>query len=238
MKPVLIFLMLLAPVSVIADPVPPPATTPAKKIVDPTPTPVGESLELSGPTTVEVGRQCVITAKTNAKKVTWKIPPGADVLALDGKRIAVWAAPGTYTFTGLIPSGDDVVSSEVVLVVTGPRPPPPPADQLLKKVQAAYTADQSPTKVEDKIKLLAVFSVLAEDPLTDPPVGTEGKLFDFIHNSITSRIGTRLTSTRELLGEELNGVLTRKSNAVLTQKNRDDVKAQFERFVKILGEIK
>lgn len=83
-------------------------------------------LEVHGPQVVEVGRKIVVQAETTAKKVTWKVPAGCDSVPLDGKRLAVWALPGTYTFTAMVPNGDDVVAVDVVLTVTGPRPPPNP----------------------------------------------------------------------------------------------------------------
>jgi len=87
-------------------------------------------LEVLGPTTVEVGKKCVIKVQTTAKKVTWKIPAGCDAENLDGKRLAVWALPGTYTFVAMVPNGDDVVSIDYVLTVVGPRPPPPGPDPI------------------------------------------------------------------------------------------------------------
>lgn len=85
-------------------------------------------LEASKLVTVRVGQQCVVTVTTNAKKVTWKTPPGIDALPLDGKRLAVWALEGTYRLTAMVPSGDDVLSTEIILTVTGPRPPPAPPE--------------------------------------------------------------------------------------------------------------
>jgi hypothetical protein len=94
---------------------------------DPTPEPPpGVLLELAPSVSVEVGRKCVLTATTTAKKVTWSVPPGADAMPLDGRRLAVWAPPGTYVFRAMVPNGDDVVATETVLTVTGPRPPPGP----------------------------------------------------------------------------------------------------------------
>jgi hypothetical protein len=89
----------------------------------PLPEPV---LEVGGPTVVEVGKKCVLKAQTTAKRVTWRVPAGCDTEALDGRRLAVWALPGTYTFVAMVPSGDDVVSIDYVLTVVGPRPPPGP----------------------------------------------------------------------------------------------------------------
>lgn len=95
-----------------ADPVPPKA-----EVVE---------IELGTSVTVELGRKCILTAETKAKKVTWKVPAGVDAMPLDGKRLAVWAKEGRYVFVAMAPSGDEVVSAEVVLTVVGPRPPPVP----------------------------------------------------------------------------------------------------------------
>lgn len=93
---------------------------------DPPAPPPAASLEISGSLTVEVGKKCVLTAQTTAKKVTWLAPPGVDVMPLDGRRLACWAPPGSYVLRAMVPNGEDVVSAEVVLQVTGPRPPPVP----------------------------------------------------------------------------------------------------------------
>ena len=84
------------------------------------------TLKVTGPATVDVGKKCVLVAETGAKKVTWKSPPGCDSLAIDGKRLAVWAPPGRYVFVAMVPAGDDVLAVETVLTVTGAIPPPGP----------------------------------------------------------------------------------------------------------------
>lgn len=77
--------------------------------------------------TVALGNKILIEVKTNAKKVTWKVPFGVDYEAIDsGKRLACWASEGTYRLLASIPKGEDVLHSETVLIVTGPRPPPVP----------------------------------------------------------------------------------------------------------------
>lgn len=78
------------------------------------------------PQSVNVGKKCIITIETTAKKVTWKVPEGVEFVALDGKRIAVWADTGVYKLLAQVPAGDDVLSTELVLTVIGPRPPPVP----------------------------------------------------------------------------------------------------------------
>lgn len=73
-----------------------------------------------------VGKKCIVSVETTAKKVTWRVPDGVDYIALDGKRIAVWADAGVYTLLAAVPSGEDVLTTELVLTVVGPRPPPIP----------------------------------------------------------------------------------------------------------------
>jgi hypothetical protein len=210
---------------------------------DPTPEPPpGVLLELAPSVSVEVGRKCVLTATTTAKKVTWSVPPGADAMPLDGRRLAVWAPPGTYTFRAMVPNGDDVVATETVLTVTGPRPPPippvpPVVDPLIAVLQAAYDVDPSPTKSADKVALTAVFRVLAETA-SAPEVVTAKQLFDLTSNSITNRIGDRLKTVRAACGTELGKVLPATPSVALTQQNRDDYKKQTTRFADILGGIK
>jgi len=93
------------------------------------PAPKAVTISQGKPITVEVGKKCILTIETTAKKVTWRAPLGPDTLAIDGKRLAVWATEGVYKFIAQVPSGDDVLSTEVILTVTGPRPPPgPPPD--------------------------------------------------------------------------------------------------------------
>jgi hypothetical protein len=198
------------------------------------------TLDLSGPVTVEVGRKCILTAETTARKVTWKVPPGADAMPLDGKRLAVWAPPGTYTFAAMVPAGDDVVAKEIVLTVTGARPPPvpvpvpvPDVDPLIAPVQAAYTADSSATKAADKAALAAVFRALA-DATTAQQVQTAQNLYDLIHNSVEARVPGRLKTVRAVVGTELGKYLPTAPATVLTVQHRNDAAAQLKRAADIL----
>ncbi len=118
--------------------------------VQPQPPP---SLGEGKPLTVEVGKKCVLTVETGAKKVTWKIPAGVETLAIDGKRLAVWATEGVYTFAAMVPNGDEVLHTEIILTVTGPRPPPTPPDQFTKALQDAFAA--TPDAEKPLVPLLA-----------------------------------------------------------------------------------
>lgn len=197
------------------------------------------TIELGGPVTVELGKKCVLTAETTAKKVTWKVPAGADAIPLDGKRLAVWAPPGTYTFVAMAPSGDDVVSQEVVLTVTGARPPPSPVDTLAKAAQAAYDADPSPTKSLDKAAMTAVFTVLAGQ-MDAPEIKTAKNLFDFNKNTMFARLGGRLGGVGTVFATDFGTIFppnTRESY-ILTQSDRAAAKVKLTTYAKILSEVK
>jgi hypothetical protein len=119
------------------------------------------TLKVAPTLVVEVGRKCVITAETSAKKVTWQLPADVDALPLDGKRLAVWAPPGQYTLRAAVPSGDDVVMAEVLLTVTDgtapipppkPKPKPDPDDGLgLKKASADGLAQVTDRDKRDEL---------------------------------------------------------------------------------------
>lgn len=110
---------------------------------------------------VNVGKKCIITIETTAKKVTWKVPEGVDYVPLDGKRIAVWADTGVYKLLAQVPAGDDVLSTELVLTVIGPRPPPGPAPE---------PKPDDPPKPPPVAKSFRVIFVV--DPLVTPEPGT------------------------------------------------------------------
>lgn len=209
---------------------------------DPAPVPTPPVLDLNGPITVEIGKKIILTAQTSAKKVTWKVPAGVDTLPLDGKRLAVWAPPGTYLFVAMAPSGDDVVSSEMVLTVTGARPPPippPPVDALTSAAQAAYTADPSPTKAADRATMVAVFTVLASQ--TDAAeIRTAGNLFDFNKRTMYARLAGRLGGVGTVFATDFGTIFpagTRESY-VLTQADRDAAKLKLTTYAQILNGVK
>ncbi len=159
-------------------------------------------IDLGKSVTAEVGKKIVLTADTAAKKVTWRIPAGCDALPLDGKRLAVWAPPGTYLFTAMAPSGDDVVSAEVVLTVTGPRPPPPPpVDQLVTDLQAAYTSEADPAKLKALTEIMGGVVTAAKASGT---VTTTKQLQDKVHLATDLAVGVgKLPNTRKAIGAYL-----------------------------------
>lgn len=226
-----IFSVLLAATFCAADP---PTPTPPKS--------PAVAIDLGGTVAAEVGKKCVITAQTTAKKVTWQVPPGVDYLPLDGKRLAVWALPGTYTLRAMAPDGDDVVSSEVVLTVTGarpPPPPPPPVDALTKAAQAAYDADKSPTKAADKATMVAVFTVLAGQ-MDAAEIRTAKNLFDFNARTMAARLSGRLGGVGTVFATDFGNVFPAgtKESYVLTQADRDAAKVKLTTYATVLGGIK
>lgn len=153
--------------------------------------------------TVDLGKRCVVEVTTNAKKVTWKVPADVEYYLLDGKKIACWALPGTYTLTAMVPSGDDVLSTEVVLTVTGARPPPPPVDQLVKDLQAAYDADTSATKKDDIGKLQEVMAGCVPSAKAGGKMKTTKDLQDGVHAVTELVIPGRLKGVRTQIGAYL-----------------------------------
>lgn len=103
------------------------------------------TIEAVQPVTADVGKKCVVTVKTTARKVTWRFPAGVDAVPLtaDGKSLGVWALPGSYALTALAPSGDDVVLADVQVTITGSVGPPTPASTLNADVKAAYDRDST-----------------------------------------------------------------------------------------------
>lgn len=219
--------LILLLVVAVADPPEPPIQ----------PSPPAATLELGQPVTVAVGQKCVLVAETTAKKVTWKTPAGADSLSLDGKRLAVWAIPGTYTFTAMVPSGDDVISKEIILTVTGPRPPPidPITDALLAPAQAAYSLDTSATKAADRVLLMNTYKALAAGLGT---VTTAGELATLIEKTREARIDGRLATVRVIFGKEFDTLIPKLASTVLTAEHKAKASSELNRYAAILEVIK
>lgn len=133
------------------------------------------TLKVAPALTVEVGKKCVIAAETTAKKVTWSIPPGVDAMPLDGKRLAVWAPPGTYTLRAAVPNGDDVVMAVVTLTVTGPRPPPGPVDPVVPPV-----VEQSPWDNAPGLRVLVVYPARGALPAAQQSIVAGKRVRDYL----------------------------------------------------------
>lgn len=203
-------------------------------------------LEVIGPITAEVGKKCVIRVQTTAKKVTWKIPAGCDTENLDGRRLAVWALPGTYTFVAMVPYGDDVVSMDYVLTVTGPRPPPPPPppppdDPVLTpfqvKLQAAYRADGA--TLESKSKYAALWRNAAKTTVFDTGIATPGALLAELKVAV-GLLGIphgSLDKTARVVADELNPLMPKPANGTMTAEVRQGVATLFTRIATDLDAI-
>lgn len=217
------------------------------------PIPPGTTLELGQPITVPLGKKCILTAETSAKKVTWVVPIGADAMPLDGRRLAVWATPGTYTFTAMVPSGDDVISKEIVLTVVGAIPPPipipvPVVDPLIAPAQEAFRNAPASlpdsdgvvhTKGADKLEMIAVFRALSNS-VNDPLIKTAKHLYDVNANTMKARLQGRLGGVGTVFATDFGiifPVQTRESY-VLTQVDRDNAKARLLRYATVLEGVK
>ncbi len=206
--------------------------------VDPTPV---ITIKDAKPVTAEVGKKCILTVDTSAKKVTWRTPDGVDSIALDGKRLAVWALPGVYTLTAMVPSGDDVVSVDVVLTVTG-SVVTPPINVGLKALQDAYDAEPATvttadgttaTKADDKVKLIAVYRASAAG-LGDLKTNTD--VFTAIKKTTEARIDGRLTKVRGVVNAEFAKFMPKAGNTVLTDAEKIQASATLTTFAKLLEE--
>lgn len=200
------------------------------------------SLELGKPMTVELGKKCIIRAETSAKKVTWDIPQGVDTVPLDGKSLAVWATPGTYTFRAMVPSGDDVVSKEQILTVVGPRPPPI-VDKLVEAVQKAYDQEPSATRAQDKNSLKLVFQSTAAS-MTDPTAfvatRTVKDLYKFNKAIKDAAIDGRMSKVGAVFETDFATVFPvgTKETYVLTDTDRKNVQDRINQYALTLDQVK
>jgi len=186
---------LLATVAFAADPVPPPKPTDTVTLKD------------AKPVTAAVGRKCLIEVETTAKKVTWKIPAEVDTVTLDGRRLAVWALPGTYTLTAMVPSGDDVLSVDVTLTVTGDVPAPV-VPAINKAVRDAYAADTSANKAELAKKLAGLYRAAGTVTVKDTSIKTYFDLYSDVAAANAAQMGqTDLQGVRLAISKYLDAKL-------------------------------
>ncbi len=200
----------------------------------PDPLPASLTVNDSKPVTVEVGHKCVLTATTGAKKVTWKIPAGVETLAIDGKRLAVWATEGTYTFQAAVPNGDDVILAEIVLTVTGPRPPPAPPDAFVKALQDAW-ALETPADKARIADLAAIYRVSATKPSGTIYLAandTGKKVHDVFKSARDAFMQGALPNVIEAIRQHQNAELTIPENKPLDDATRDKIAASFMRFAR------
>jgi hypothetical protein len=175
---------------------------------DPAPAPKPSdavTIETVQPVTADLGKKCVVEVKTTAKKVTWRLPAGIDSVPLttDGKKLAVWAMPGSYTLMAYAPSGDDVVVADVLVTITGTAPTPGPVDQLLKDLQAAYNADTGATKKDDIAKLAEVMAGSVASAKSGGKVKMTADLQNGVHQVTELVIPGKLKGVRSQIGAYL-----------------------------------
>lgn len=119
------------------------------------------------PVTADLGKKCIVSVETTAKKVTWKYPAGVDAVSLtaDNKSVAVWALPGSYTLSARVPSGDDVIDADVLVTIAGDVGPVLPVSTLKADVLAAFGHDPSDglTKAALAVKLAKLYRASASD---------------------------------------------------------------------------
>lgn len=221
MRLILLTLALFVGVATAADPIP--KSSDAPPII---------TLDAGKAVTAPVGKKCVVEVKTTAKKVTWRLPEGIDSIALDGKRLAVWAVPGEYLLRAQVPNGEEVLEVDVKVTITG-NVVTPPVDDTLKNLQAAYNSEPAVTRADDKAKLIAVYRVAAAG-LGD--LKTAGEVFTVIHNTTESRIADRLTKVRGVLNAEFDSFMPKPATTVLTAAQKAQAKSILTNYAKLLEE--
>lgn len=198
-----LLLGLLGGLASAADPIPKSDGPPPPKAADVQKV----TIEAVQPVTAEVGKKCIVTVKTTAKKVTWKFPASVDTapLTADGKSLAVWAMPGSYTLTAHVPSGDDVVLADVVVTITGNIVP---MTGLNADVKAAYDADKSTNKAILAGKLASLYRAAGTVTVKDTSVKTYYDLFTDVSTANKAQMGqTDLQGVRVVLQKYLDGKL-------------------------------
>lgn len=186
-----------------------------------------------------------VKSEADGKEVRWYAPDAGlklfPVHLLKDTKTAVVIAtkPGSYRLVAWTAKGDIPSAEAVCIVVVGGAPvppdPPPVNDPLLEPVQAAYNADPSATKVEDKVALAAIYRATIP-ALTD--VGTAEMLFKLIKGATELRIEGRLKPIRSLFGAELEKVLPTDPIAVLTTTQKAEAARQLNRFAAVLEGVK
>lgn len=182
----------LATVALAADPAPAPKPSDVVTLKD------------AKPVSAAVGRKCVVQVETTAKKITWKIPAEVDSVSI-GKDLYIWALPGTYTLTAMVPSGDDVLSVDVTLTVTGDVPNTP---TLSKDVRAAYDKDTTANKAELAKKLAGLYRAAGTVTVKDTSIKTYYDLYSDVAAANNAQMSqTDLQGVRIAIQKYLDGKL-------------------------------
>lgn len=121
---------------------------------------------------------------------------------------------------------------------TDPKPiptPPKPLDSLATVIQETVKADKgTPSDLTSLVAALTAQSIAVDDEA----IKTSTDLYKMIHDSTTTLVGTRLSTTRKALGAELGKVLPADPTVILSKPNRADAKMQLTRFASILDAMK
>lgn len=190
-----------------------------------------------------------VVVETEGKEVKFvAVTPGLKVFPsglMSNKKATVVFAPveGEYKLLCYTGKGDEVTDPVYVTVVVGeggggevePKVDPIAKDPLYAVVKDAYKG----LKTEDKAKkksLSAVYKVLA-DSLNG--VDTAGALFTLIKDSSDARVGAEgLRPLRDIFGGELEPILPKIPNQVLSADEKTSVSKQLRRFASILDHLK
>lgn len=169
----------------------------------PVPPAVEPPVEIAAPAAPSKYGKLILTAKTKAKAVTWRVPAGVDTdppAAADGSvvldaagRLAVWAAPGAYTFTAMV-CVDGVIayaekSVQVGATPPGPPPGPPPAnDKLRLDIFALLTAETGADKAANVKALASLYRSAAAIAGKRETIDTAQQLQDAVRLTASSTL--------------------------------------------------
>lgn len=178
--------------------------------------------QLTGPTGTQVDLRLMLIAPVSGgvRGLAWT-PVGAETRNAQEVTLLIGSTPPAPTPPGPEPPG--------------PIPPPQPSDPLFAPAQAAYSADQSPTKAADKATLATVFRKM------NPNDKAYVKLSDFLsvlHSTTEQYLPGRLKGLRSLFGVELGKYLPSDPKAVLTAEHKTAAAAQLTRYATILEGLK
>lgn len=178
----------LAPTPTPVPPSPPPdpvPVPPTPQPLPPVPNPVIEDpyLELPAQIDADIGDWVEVTAKTNCKRVTWRVIDRGlkkfpDRQLIDPLSTVVSSLiPGSYRLEGIAARGDVPIYAETIIVLHGPQPPPAPTPVPVPPQPAPPVPVPTPTPVPPppappsnptaaKLWIVTVDNVLSRDAKT------------------------------------------------------------------------
>ncbi len=167
---------------------------------------------------------------------TLEVPPGSTV--------AVFAAskPGRYRVVA-VADGKLVRCVVVVGSQPEPGPAPGPVDELTRRLQTAYDADQGGTlRAADLRQLVALYQEAVTFAKQDS-FSNAGQLFAEVSRAAASLLpddpvsGRRLGGVRKVIAADLVTVLPTDPDAALTPAIREAAAAAFARYAKALAGV-